>query len=177
MKYGLLFVNYNNTHYSKDLLDSVLLDHHGSDTPIIIVDNCSSEQSVLELREIDLKYDSVHVIYHSQNIGYFKGLNIGLRRIKSIFPDIVYWVVGNNDLLFPKEFGNQLKQAKSILDVYPVVSPDIRTLDGLPQNPAVTDSISKFREFIYDLNYSSFYLSRVIHWLADLTSNFDKYTE
>jgi GT2 family glycosyltransferase len=172
MKYGFLFVNYNNTHYSKQLLESLDTGANGGQPPVVIVDNCSSEESLSELKVLESQYEALNVIYHDQNVGYFKGLNIGLRYVKNAFPEVLYWIVGNNDLLFSADFQSKLADVKPILDSKPVVSPDIRTLDGLPQNPAVLRSISKFREFVYDVNYSSYYLSKLIYWIADITRTF-----
>ena len=172
MKYGFLFVNFNNTNFSKQAIESLLSNNGELSSPVIIVDNCSFKESVLGLKELERRFPLVKVIYNSKNVGYFKGLNLGIKFIKENLYDIDYWVVGNNDLLFSKNFGTELAGAQQILDHYPVVSPNITTLDGVPQNPAVIRSISKFRELIYDLNHLSFRLSRLIHWVSSITNRF-----
>jgi hypothetical protein len=60
----------------------------------------------------------------------------------------------------------------SLFAKYPVISPDIITLDGVHQNPHVISKIGKFREFIYNLYYANYYLAIAIRRVAKLTRKF-----
>lgn len=81
-------------------------------------------------------------------------------------------MIGNNDLVFPSDFFQQLDKCQSVLDEYPVVSPNIRMVNGVPQNPHVIHRISKVREFVYDLYYSSYWLAGLIVLVAKWTHSF-----
>jgi GT2 family glycosyltransferase len=169
MNFGFIFVNFNNTNFTKEAIQSLLSRNEELNVPVVIVDNGSCKDSVQELKEIERIFPSVKVIFNTINVGYFKGLNLGIAVAKNDFSNIDYWVIGNNDLLFPKAFGRMLLGAKKVLDMYPVVSPNITTLDGKPQNPHVISSISKSRELVYDIYHLSYALSRVVCWVAFTT--------
>jgi GT2 family glycosyltransferase len=102
-------------------------------------------------------------------LGYFKGLNLGIKHLRASQPDMQMMVIGNNDLVFPADFGESVGKNLSTLEKYPVVSPDIITLDGLHQNPHVIKRISKFRELIYSLYYANYYIAIAIRQLARMT--------
>jgi GT2 family glycosyltransferase len=109
------------------------------------------------------------VIFNIDNVGYFKGLNFGIKYVKENYPEINHLIVGNNDLEFPRNFTDQLLKCSHLFNKYPVVSPDIITIEGEHQNPHVLNKISKSREFIFDLYYSNYILSKIILFLSKLT--------
>ena len=168
---AFVVTNYNNSKYSIELIESVI--HNGvGKFVVIIVDNASDSASLELLRNVESNYSSVKVIYNKENLGYFHGLNIGIHYVRKYYKAIQYLVVGNNDLIFPSNFLLSIKKASHLLDKYPVISPDIVTLDGLHQNPHVIKEISKIRELIYDIYYSNYYLAGAIRKLALLTRGF-----
>jgi GT2 family glycosyltransferase len=138
----------------------------------VVVDNNSDRENVDALRNLAIEFQQVELILNKDNLGYFRGLNAGIKHLRSTQPEIDIMVVGNNDLVFPADFADSLVRNLSALEKYPVVSPDIITLDGVHQNPHVINGISKFRELIYDLYYWDYYLAIAIRQLAKLTSKF-----
>ncbi len=168
MKVCVVATNYNNSKYTISLYES-LLKAKGIDFQLVVVDNNSSDKELEILRNLD-KDSRVRIIYSKKNVGYFKGLNIGISSIedkeKKTF-DI--WLVGNNDITVPDNFILSLKSKYDFLKKYPVVSPNIVTLDGIHQNPHVINSISCFREIIYNIYHSRHFLAKIIIWLAKLT--------
>jgi len=171
MDIGFVFTNFNNSHFTEGAVLSIL----GSDAgyaPIVIVDNASKVEHVAALRVIEERYENVKVIYNKKNIGYFKGLNVGINYAKIHLKLPLYWFVGNNDLIFPKNLYSQILACKGVLDKYPVVSPNIITVDGVYQNPHVITKISKVREFIYDIYYFNYFLAGAIRQIAKLTHKF-----
>uniref|UniRef100_UPI004048E9A1 glycosyltransferase family 2 protein n=1 Tax=Rheinheimera sp. TaxID=1869214 RepID=UPI004048E9A1 len=163
--------NFKNSTFTIGLYESLTL-IDGFDFKLVVVDNssCNEEKSILT------KYfegiDNASLIFNKINLGYFEGLNVGIRHVRQKYPDAKYLVVGNNDLVFPTGFAEQLSQCSSVFDKYPVVSPNIRMLDGTPQNPHVINGISKKREFIYDLYHSSYLMAGLIVRIAKLTHKF-----
>lgn len=172
MKVGFVFTNYNNSHYTKDVIHSLSVNKDFSDCYVVIVDNKSEEDDVESLKKIEQDYPSVKIIYNDDNSGYFKGLNIGIKYLREKYPDMEYITIGNNDLYFPLDFIDAIKAKISLFEQYPVVSPDIITLDGEHQNPHVVEKISNTRELIYDIYYSNYYLSLAIGYLARVTKRF-----
>ena len=140
---------------------------------LVVVDNASNKDEQHKLEKIDVGSDNViKIIKSDENIGYFAGLNLGIRYARKHFDAADSYIIGNNDLVFPKEFAKQLESCQQVLKKYPVVAPNIRMLDGTPQNPHVISAISKKREFIYDLYHSSYILAGLITKVAKLTHKF-----
>ncbi len=163
--------NFNNTGFTERMLDSLI--HISENSHVYVVDNNSVIDEKTKLQSLQSKYPQwVTVIFNDSNLGYFEGLNVGIRSARKEYPEVPYIIAGNNDLLFPHNFAEQISICKPVLDKYPVVSPDIRMLDGTPQNPHVISGISKVREFIYDLYHSSYWMAGIIVRLAKLTHKF-----
>jgi GT2 family glycosyltransferase len=171
MKLAFIFTNYNNSSFTEAAIESIGRIPN-NDAVIIIVDNASKSESVAHLKRIDSKGNNVKVIYNDENVGYFHGLNIGIDYACANYPEVLYYVVGNNDLVFPENFISSVYENSELFEKYPVVSPDIVTLDGFHQNPHVIKGISKKREFVYDVYYSNYYLAGLIKKVASLFKSF-----
>lgn len=174
MNISVCFVvtNFNNTEFTEKMVDSIVacgID----DYKIIVVDNNSKFSEKEKLVILNKKHPSVvYPIFNIQNVGYFQGLNIGLNFARKEFTKPSVFVVGNNDLEFSPDFGRQLENCMNVFTKYPVVSPNIVLLDGSPQNPHVISHISKFRELIYDIYHSSYFLAILILKFAKITKHF-----
>ena len=140
---------------------------------MVVVDNNSEKKNVLELSEIEVD-NRVKVIYEKDNLGYFGGLNVGIKWVRDRQSILKFdlWLVGNNDLLVTDQFLDSVKSTSDIFNMYPVVSPDIMTLDGIHQNPHVIHKISPFREFVYTIYHGSYWLSVFIHYIAKVTKKY-----
>jgi GT2 family glycosyltransferase len=171
VKIGYVCTNYNNSADTREAVSS-LRRNSEDEYRIVVVDNNSDSKNVEALKNVASEFQHVELILNKDNVGYFKGLNIGIRHLRSSQPDINMMVVGNNDLVFPADFAESLRRNLSTLEKYAVVSPDIVTLDGAHQNPHVIRKIGKFREFIYNLYYANYYLAIAIRQLAKLTRRF-----
>ena len=167
MKIGFVCTNFNNSSYTREAIRS-LIDNEDHQYYIVVVDNKSNDDDVASLREISLMFSCVHVIFNKDNIGYFRGLNVGIAYLRKMHSDIEWFVVGNNDLQFPSDFATRLAENAARLSAHAVVSPDVITVDGHHQNPHVISEISTIREVIYDLYYSNYYLGLVIYKLATM---------
>ncbi|OLU33074.1 glycosyltransferase [Pseudomonas sp. PA27(2017)] len=176
MKLGYVCTNYNNSAYTRVAVDT-LLKIPGHDCKIVIVDNASDKENVEILRGIQKEFSSVDVIYSPNNSGYFSGLNAGIERLRMNYPDLGWMVVGNNDLEFPKDFIDNIEGKLSHFSTFPVISPDVVTLDGEHQNPHVIERISKVREFFYDVYYSNYYVGMLMLKLASLMPSLSERTD
>lgn len=171
MDIGYVCVNYNNSSYTRDAVKSLVVNQE-HEFHIVVVDNNSDRANVEILQKLQAEHANVEIVFNDTNVGYFRGLNVGIVRLKIGKPDIEFIVVGNNDLLFPPDFGNSIAENSAALRLHPVICPDIVTLDGVHQNPHVIKRISRFREVVYDIYYSNYYLALLIRKLAKLTSRF-----
>ena len=168
MKVGVVVTNYNNSAFTVKLLASIRAQINRSPFAVVIVDNNSSDED-LDVLEVELsKHNDFVLIKNSHNVGYFAGLNIGVRYLEkaSVLDALDVLVVGNNDLEFPDDFYEKILRSACLFEKYEVICPDIITLDGVHQNPHIRHSVSAFRELVWDIYYSNFFLSRVILFFA-----------
>lgn len=165
MKLGYVCTNFNNSSFTVAAA-TTLLANVGHEISIVVVDNGSDEANQTVLRELAAAQPAIHVIFSAENVGYFRGLNLGIRHLRATAPAIAWMVVGNNDLEFPSDFGDRLQGSAARWQGAAVVSPDIVTLDGSHQNPHVISHISKFRELMYDVYFSNYYVGLLTQKLA-----------
>jgi GT2 family glycosyltransferase len=127
---------------------------------ILIVDNNSNEiqKNIL----LNYKFESnVVVKYLDVNVGYFPALNVGINLLNSEFFDDGYTIICNNDLIFNANFFNRLMNYKLNDNVY-AISPSVKTINDVYQNPSMTLKPSLFRNLMYSLYYKNYYLGRSI---------------
>jgi len=171
MKLGYVCTNFNNSHFTVDAVRSLVAsagDRHA--LRVIVVDDLSASHGVQTLPYLAAESpEIVELLLNEQNVGYFPGLNCGIRKMRARHRDVQHLVIGNNDLHFPLDFCERVERNLALLEQHPVVSPDIVTLDGDHQNPHVVAAISKTREFIYDLYYANYHLAQLILWAARLS--------
>jgi GT2 family glycosyltransferase len=171
MKIGYVCTNYKNTTDTQEAVSS-LWRNGGHEFRVVVVDNNSDNENAEALKKLAREFEHVELILNRENVGYFRGLNLGIRHLRCSQPDIELMVIGNNDLVFPADFGECIRRNLSLFEKHPVVSPDIVTLDGAHQNPHVISKIGKFREFIYNLYYANYYLAMAIRQVAKLSRGF-----
>jgi GT2 family glycosyltransferase len=167
MKLGYVCTNFNNSHFTVDAVRSLVASAAGQhELCVVVVDNLSTADHRATLERLVAEFPCVDLIFNDENVGYFSGLNCGIRHVRARYPDVEYLIIGNNDLLFEPAFCGQVDAHRALMDIHAVVSPDILTLDGEHQNPHVVRSISKARELVYDLYYSNYLLAQMILWLS-----------
>lgn len=176
MKIGYVCTNFNNSHFTVKAVET-LLSNPCHTYEVVVVDNNSREDQALLLKNLGERYSNVEVIISPSNVGYFRGLNIGIKALRSRCPDVEWMVIGNNDLEFPSDFSNRLAHAETRLRDFPVVSPDVVTIEGEHQNPHVITGISPIRELFYDIYYFNYFLGLVIHKLAKLFPGLSERTD
>jgi len=165
MKLGYVCTNYNNSHFTVSAARS-LVANDGHDVAIVVVDNASEPAERQILNDLEKHLAQVQVIFSSDNVGYFSGLNLGIDLLRQTRPDIDWMVVGNNDLEFASDFIDRLAASAPRWVGHSVISPDVVTVDGEHQNPHVISSISRVREIFYDLYYANYELGMLIQKLA-----------
>lgn len=160
-RYNFICVNYNGSNFTKTLLESLekIKVPDGESVRFVVVDNSSSEQDKSELLKLSSTVIEVKLIENSSNIGYFPALNVGIKFSKTSNEDVI--IVGNNDLTYDEFFILKLK-ASCFPDDVLVLCPDVKTLDGVHQNPLSMQRIGKFDLFLEHLYYSNYYVSRLM---------------
>ncbi len=170
MKCSFVFVNYNNSQLTINCLNSIIKNNNYE--RIVIVDNNSNENEIEILNKFidEYEYNDIIVIRNECNVGYFPGLNIGIKNIDVHLND--YVVIGNNDLVFNSSFFDEIRKLKCEKNVF-VISPDIIKNNSIHQNPYLIKEYSLLRKIIYRLYYSNYVLAKLILLITDIL-NFQK---
>lgn len=150
-----IVVNYNNYSYSVALARS-LARQRGLGKwfllELLVVNNSTNSEDSQELRKGLSVYPWAGVHETHANLGYFGGLNAGLKVMPA---DQDFVIVGNNDLEFEEHFCASLLDS-SYLSSVQVVCPDVVTIDGRHQNPHVVKRTNWFRRLKFDLYFSHY---------------------
>lgn len=91
-KISIVIVSYNVRAYLLQCIESVRKALHGIDGEIVVVDNCSSDDTVAELR----KHPDVRLIANKENVGFARANNQAIRQTESEYvlllnPDTVVY--------------------------------------------------------------------------------------
>ena len=111
---SIIILNYNTGNLLIDCISSIM-NSDLKDFEIILVDNCSSDNSHIECKK---KFDNIKLIENKENLGYCEGNNVGLRVASGEFimilnPDTTVTSNWANELLEAyKKFGEGLYQPK-----------------------------------------------------------------
>ncbi len=163
---GFVFTNFNNSQLTLNALKSIEEGSIGGDYSVVVVDNDSSEIEKKILADGVGRHPNIKLIFNSENVGYFNGLNIGINFLRENKSKFQFIIVGNNDLIFQRQFFTSLELQANELMQNLVVSPDIITLDNVHQNPHVRKPVSRFREIVWDIYYSNYQIAKIISYCA-----------
>lgn len=107
---SIIVVNYNTKKMILDLIESVVNEGSKTSWEMIIIDNASSDGSVEAFKKINK--DNISFIYNSDNKGYAKANNQGIKKAKG-----EYILLLNSDTLVKKNaLGNLISFAKKTKD-------------------------------------------------------------
>jgi len=95
---GFVIVNYNDYETTKRLLDNIK--DYDCLKKIVVVDNCSTDNSLEELNKIESK--KIDIISNVSNKGYASGLNCGAKYLMNKLNNPII-VFSNSDIIINKE--------------------------------------------------------------------------
>ncbi len=105
---SVIILNWNGKHLLDDCFQSVLKQTY-ENVEIIVVDNGSTDDSVKHINE---NYGQIELILNDENLGFAKGMNIGMKRAKGD-----YLIPLNTDIKLDKDFIKQMIEASNEPDV------------------------------------------------------------
>lgn len=132
MKIPVILLNYNSSSDCKKCI-SFLKRQQGVELEIVVVDNCSRQNEVEQLRQLCSQEDCTLIENH-ENRGYNAGNNIGLRY--AVSKGYEYALIANPDMEFPET--NYIAHLISALSSQPevaVCASDIISPTGKHLNP------------------------------------------
>ncbi len=164
MKCGMVILNYNDYTTTINLLENIK-EYDSIDT-IVVVDNCSTNDSYKKLKE--LNYEKCEVIKSEKNGGYAYGNNFGVKHLINKF-DVEYIIIANPDVIFDENYVlkalNLFKNDKSVSIVSSVV---------LDANQNVTKSFWKRPTYFNDLLECSIIFRLIINFCKKNKIDFSK---
>lgn len=164
-------VNYNNSDITLNYIENI--NKIDKDSSIIIVDNASDNLDVQHLKEIELNYSNLVIIYNDKNVGYFKGLNCGINYVLNNKIPFKFIIVGNNDITFEEGFAEGLLKTDYSKNVL-AIAPNVISNDNRYQNPHVIKRVSTVRKFVYGLYYTNYYLGKFMMKTNNLFRRYKK---
>ncbi len=159
---AFICVNYKNAKFTSEWVESIIncAEYDSAFVDIIIIDNNSGELETHLLKEINDKYIQIRILFSGKNVGYFGGLNIGIKNLETL-SQYKYVIIGNNDITFAKNFISLLKNEQHEDNVY-IIAPSVVTDEGRMQNPHIVDRVDPFEIFKTKLYFSNYYLGQLI---------------
>lgn len=149
-KYGFIVLHYKLIEITKRCVDSII-ESCKSNIEIVIVDNASRDGSGEVLEKIFSDYKFVKVIVLHESTGFSYGNNIGYKFLKEN-KNCKFIIACNNDLIF--EQNDLLTVIERIYknEMFDVLGPDIRNIDGGHQSPLMLRGRSS-EQIINYINY------------------------
>lgn len=134
MKVYAVILNYKNFQETISLVDQ-LLQQEKIDLHIIVVDNCSPNESFQILKQTFKQAIKVEILQSEKNGGYSYGNNFGLRYIKKYNPENVF--ILNNDILINHDntILNSIVEEKHKNPNAVLCAPEMK-INGIAQNSA-----------------------------------------
>ncbi|WP_291569598.1 glycosyltransferase [Clostridium sp. UBA4548] len=161
MKIYFVTVNYNNSKVTEEYIKNINELKASEEVHIVVVDNNSVVEDYKNLENVCKEYSNVKLIRNEKNIGYFAGLNTGLTYVNEMTKENKQVVIGNNDLIFDKDFIEVIENYKLDSDIL-ALAPNVVTSDGIFQNPHVISRVSKIRKLFFSIYYSNYYLGTLM---------------
>lgn len=166
-KIYFICVNYNNTEITINYIKSIhfLINLDYFRISIIIVDNNSKKSEFIRLTDYISDYTEINLIRNEINVGYFGGLNLGIKNID--ITDTQFVIIGNNDIEFDKCFLQELYLMNGIKRETYVLAPNIINLDGDHQNPVSVNRLSYIRRLWLDIYHLNYYIGIPLYFLIE----------
>lgn len=143
---AIVILNYNSWQLTIDFIENEISKIELAErTQIIVVDNCSPNESVEKLKKWNENHQKIILIENKKNTGYAAGNNVGLQWAGK--NNYEYAWVTNTDILFDDP--QTLKKMISVLEkdsTIGVVSPKVFTPSGMETNRNL------FRPSVWDLS-------------------------
>ena len=89
---SIIVVTYNNLKYTKMCIDSIIGKTAYPNYEIVIVDNCSKDDTRGYLKNLEKMHDNIKIILNDENLGFAAGNNVGIKNSKG-----EYIILLNND--------------------------------------------------------------------------------
>lgn len=156
VKVLFLILNYKTYQDTIKVVNELLVSKR-KDYKILIVDNASPNDSYSKINNVFEGSDIVEVISSSENGGYAKGNNFGLRYAERLNPE--YVCIINNDVHFSWD------TIEALIDIYPKLNNPalIAPLQKLPDGKILEFPSLEVPNLLYDIRMNSLFFKPKTH--------------
>ena len=140
-KFSFVILHYQAIDETKECVNSIFKNVEYQNYSIVIVDNCSPNNSGQELMNYYRNNEKVTVLLNSENNGFAKGNNIGYQYAKDYLGAKFIACINNDTLIEDAEFITKVIKLYEN-EKFHLMGPDIITLDGKHQNPYRMNALS-----------------------------------
>lgn len=99
MKLSVFVVTYNQEHYIRQCLESIVMQMMNFDYEVIIGDDCSTDGTGAICDEFAAKYPQIHVYHHPKNLGLLQNWEFVMNKCKGEYIALIegddYWIDEN----------------------------------------------------------------------------------
>jgi GT2 family glycosyltransferase len=160
----IITVNYKDSKPTEELIESIINCKISTTLKIVIIDNESSEDSLLALNMIKKRTNlDIEIICSRDNTYYWGGINLGIKKYINAKKKYNWIIACNNDIEFKdNSFFEKLNNLKR--DSYAIIAPQIiSSLTNKDLNPFMLKPISFIHDIYYSLYYLNYFTSKIIH--------------
>jgi GT2 family glycosyltransferase len=161
----IITINFRQTNCTLRLLESISSVERFNDCYLVIVDNCSENDSVPRIQQAIHGRDNVELAVSPRNRGYFGAARWALDRYLADHPLPSWVIVCNNDITF-----DDSQFLRRLIETDPtavgMVAPSIiSSLTKNDANPSILERPSSIRMLQYRLWFSSYHAMWIKQWL------------
>ncbi|MDU2205018.1 MAG: glycosyltransferase family 2 protein [Thomasclavelia ramosa] len=139
---AFVILHFNTLQETSDCVNSIICNIDTDNYYIVIVDNCSENDSLKILKNKYNKDSKIKIIMNEANLGFACGNNIGIKYAKEKLHATYICCLNNDTLLMQKDFFETLNSAYSV-DKPAVIGPQVILKDN---------SIQKIRPYLLSIN-------------------------
>lgn len=167
---GIVLLNYKNYEDTIECIESILLQTYCYYS-IIVVDNCSKNGSVEQIKKYASEKKQIYILENDENLGFAKGNNVGIKYAKDKLKCDFVFVLNSDTIL------NDRDTLKKLLDKYKesndvaIINPMCCNKEGEVQIPYL---ICKSSIIKYSVNIGLYLMGVWIKMIFNLKSTFRK---
>jgi len=137
IKFALVILHYLVLKDTEELLDRIIQSDVSERLNIYVVDNGSNNGTGEALYRRYSKFKNIRVLILSENLGFAKGNNVGIKKALDDGNDFI--ICSNNDVILDitEDFLNRVVDVYKNDNLIALIGPNIINLNGSKQNPVV----------------------------------------
>ena len=174
MKIAFVILNYNTYNETVDCILSIENKIDTDDYKIVIIDNCSTDDSASKLSDFIKTREKAEIIRNTENLGFARGNNVGIGYVnKNYKPEFVAVINSDTELIQGNLTAMLDKEYQK--SNFALLGPLVLTRDGkcdtspmeIPNAENVKRDLAGYKKEERELKRGSYFFYRVRHYLKN----------